>query len=331
MCESRVKNTSAAISSIKLHTVTQLARSPWGAWRGQEPATESDVTFTPALLGCALSSAAVTVVLVVSGHEVGALILLIATVAFALADQKRTVIANFPLAFLLVLFTTIVTYSAAAYLGKSLFSSAPAARGLLVGMTCVSTICIVARRRSLGSTRIASRAKYSRMHPRGCSRPIRSCHRTPPRCSRGELVPVEILPAFPVARRASNSRGILITALRLPPRLAHRCRHSHERIGTIGGQSSVPHAFHQDLFACDVVPLRPSGARDGLVHRQRLEPLDLERNRLVAAGALGPNMLTGAFFTFTMAMGFQTSHSSCPCSDYRCHRVHGAQLRPHGS
>src|SRR6476646_2968577 len=67
------------------------------------------------------TTAAVTVGMTLSGHELAALGALVITVGFALCG-RRSVLATFPTAFLGVLFTTVVMWSTTAWAGSRLFA-----------------------------------------------------------------------------------------------------------------------------------------------------------------------------------------------------------------
>lgn len=256
-----------------------------------------------------LVTAALTIASTTSGHAVTALVLLVVTVAIALGG-RRSALGNVPLAFLSVLFTTIVTWSAAGWWRPGLLSPVVAARGLVVGMAALAVLLAVARRRDVTAARLASRTELIAGLPAAAL------------AGYGMVtagMPVAVGSRWFLVGADSTSHLLIASAVRSTGALDYRTdaypRGWHTVVATMIGASGEPMGSPEGLVAAvRVSALATWGAYvllvlvTGLYAARLARALHLpERTAAFAGAGAGATMLSASFFTFTMAMGFQTT------------------------
>lgn len=243
---------------------------------------------------------------VLDGHEVAGVVFLVGLVSVALAGQ-RSILANVPAAFLATLVLTIGAWSAASWLGLAIFSSEIADRSLMLCLALGAAVTALARRRQVTA------ATWSET--------VASL----PALFLGGLGLLMSFRPVPLAANWMFTGGDNISHLLIAADVRHAGNLSyatdsyprgwHALLATLIGASGAPTGGPRALLEfisisslatwalyslltlamslCAHALIRATGAGDGAAALTGL--------------ATGMTLLTGGFFTFTMAFGFQTT------------------------
>lgn len=261
------------------------------------------------LLWLANAASVLTVVLTLSGHGLAAVGALVFTAALALSG-RQSVLATIPTAFLGVLFTTVTVWLAAAWAGSDLFSHVAAARGLLMGLTALALVVTAARHRHVSEARLASRSELRVALPAAVVAIVGVT---------AGFLPVAVGSAWFLTGADNSSHLLYTVATRSAGALDYSAdaypRGWHALIATSMSASGGPMGSPETLLEWIRLSCLATWGLyavlvlvTGLCARRMALAMNLRERTAARAGlGAGVTMLTASFFTFTMAMGFQTT------------------------